>query len=64
MVLNNGSNYNDHFIIKELVNEFEGEFNCQEENTQKYETFSVEQKKKLQESVKVEKKLQKPYLTD
>ena len=29
-----------HFLIKELAKEFEGQFECLEENTGKYETFS------------------------
>ena len=37
----NGSNYDYHFIIKELANEFEGQFQCLGENTEKYKTFSV-----------------------
>ena len=30
-----------HFIIKELANEFEGQFECLGENTEKCKTFSV-----------------------
>ena len=41
VVVHNGSNYDYHFIIKELVKEFEGEFNCPGENTKKCKTFSV-----------------------
>ena len=41
VVFRNGSNYVYHFIIKELKKEFEGEFNCLGENTEKYKTFSV-----------------------
>ena len=36
-----------HFIIKELANEFEGNFECLVENTEKYITFSVPIKKKI-----------------
>ena len=36
----NGSNYNYHFIIKELGNEFESQFECLGENSEKYKTFS------------------------
>ena len=39
--LHNESNYYDHFIIKELANEFEIHFECHGENTEKYKTFSV-----------------------
>ena len=35
-VFHNGSNYDYHFIIKELVNEFEGQFECLGEYTDKY----------------------------
>ena len=41
VVVHNGSNYDYHFIIKELVKKFEGEFNCPGENTKKCKTFSV-----------------------
>ena len=41
VVVHNGSNYDYHFIIKELVKEFEGEFNCLGENIKKCKTFSV-----------------------
>ena len=37
----NSSNYDYHFIIKELANEFERLFQCFPENTEKYKTFSV-----------------------
>ena len=39
VVFHNGSNYDYHFIMKELVKEFEGEFECLGENTGKYKTF-------------------------
>ena len=44
----NGSTYDYHFIIKELVKEFEGNFECLGENTEKYITFSVPIKKKIE----------------
>ena len=37
----NGSNYDYHFIIKELAEEFKKEFTCLGENTEKYITFTV-----------------------
>ena len=43
-----GSTYNYHFIIKELVKEFKGSFECFGENTEKYITFSVPIKKKIE----------------
>ena len=48
IVFHNGSTYDYHFIIKELVKEFEGNFECLGENTEKYITFSVPIKKKIE----------------
>ena len=48
VVFQNGSTYDYHFIIKELVKEFEGNFDCLRENTEKYITFSVPLKKKIE----------------
>ena len=48
VVFHNGSTYDYHFIIKELVKEFEGNFDCLGENTEKYITFSVPLKKKVE----------------
>ena len=36
-----GSNYDYHFIINELGNDFDGKFECLGENREKYKTFSV-----------------------
>ena len=47
VVFHNGSTYDYHFIIKELAKEFEGNFECLGENTEKYKTFSVPIKKKI-----------------
>ena len=41
VVFHKGSTYDYHFIVKELVKEFEGNFECLGENTEKYITFSV-----------------------
>ena len=41
MAFHNGSGYIYHFIIKEVAEEFEGQFPCVEENIKKYITFSV-----------------------
>ena len=41
LVFHNGSNYDYHFIIKELANKFEGHFDYLGENTEKYKTFFV-----------------------
>ena len=43
--IHNGSKYDYHFIIKELAEKFEGEFECLGENTEKYISFSVPIKK-------------------
>ena len=48
IVFHNGSTYDYHFIIKELVKEFEGSFECLGENTEKYRTFSAPIKKKIE----------------
>ena len=45
VVFRNSSNYDYHFIIKELANEFEGQFECLGENKEKYKKFSVPIKK-------------------
>ena len=42
------SQYDYHFIIKELAKKFEGQLECPGENTRKYATFSVTLKKKLE----------------
>ena len=47
VVFHNGSTYDYHFIIKELVKEFDGNFECLGESTEKYITFSVPIKKKI-----------------
>ena len=47
VVFHNGSTYDYHFIIKELAKEFLGNFECLDENTEKYITFSVPIKKKI-----------------
>ena len=47
IVFHNGSTNDYHFLIKELVKEFDGNFECLGENTEKYITFSVPIKKRL-----------------
>ena len=47
VVFHNGSTYDYHFIIKESAKEFEGNVECLGENTEKYITFSVPIKKKI-----------------
>ena len=53
VVFHNGSNYGYHFIIKELANEFEGQFEYLEKNTEKYKTFAVPTEKELQILIKM-----------
>ena len=48
IVFHNGSTYDYHFIIKEIVKEFKSNFECLGENTEKYITFSVPIKKKIE----------------
>ena len=45
VVFHNGSTYDNHFIIKRLAKEFDGQFECLGENTEKYITFSFPIKK-------------------
>ena len=47
VVFRNGFTYDYHFIIKELAEEFEEEFECLGENTEKYTTFSIPVKKEI-----------------
>ena len=47
IVFHNESNYDYHFIIRELVKDFEGQFTCLGENTEKYITFSVSIEKEI-----------------
>ena len=48
VVFHNGSTYDYHFIIKELAKEFEGNLECLGENTEKYITFSMPIRKKIE----------------
>ena len=48
IVFHNGTIYDCHFKMKELVKEVEGNFECLGENTEKYITFSVPIKKKIE----------------
>ena len=41
VIFDKGSNYDYHFMIKELANEFDGKFECLGENTEKYKKFSI-----------------------
>ena len=48
IVFHNGSTYDYHFIVKEIAKEFDGNFECLGENTEKYITFSVPINKKIE----------------
>ena len=48
VIFHNGSKYDYHFIIKELASEFDGNFECLGENAEKYITFSVPIKKRIE----------------
>ena len=47
VIIHNGSKYDCHFIVKELAEEFKGQFECLGENPEKYITFSVPIKKEM-----------------
>ena len=52
VVFHNGCTYDYHFIIKKLAEEFEREFECLSENTEKYIIFSAPIKKETTEKDK------------
>ena len=47
VLIHNGSSYDYHFIIKQLVEECKSQFKCFGDNTEKYITFSLPIKKEL-----------------
>ena len=47
VVFGNGSNYDYHFLIKEITNEFDRQIKCLGENKEKYKIFYVSIKKKI-----------------
>ena len=57
VVIHNGSTYDYYFIIKQLAEEFKGQFECLGENTEKYITFSVPIKKEFESSKTITYKL-------
>ena len=57
VVFHNGCIYDYHFIIKQLAKEFDSQFECLGENTEKYITFSVTIKKELDNSKTITYKL-------
>ena len=46
-IFHNGSNYDYYFIINELANESDGQFQCLGENRENYKTFSIPIEKKV-----------------
>ena len=62
IVFQNGSNYDYHFIIKELAEEFEKQFTCLAENTEKYITFTVPIEKDIKRIDKNGKEITKKYI--
>ena len=63
IVFQNGFNYDYHFIIKELAEELKKQFTCLRENTEIYITFTVPIEKEVTKLTKMEKKIQKIYVT-
>ena len=61
VVFHNGSN---HFIIKELAKEFEGQFECLGENIEKYEIVSVPIEKVIKKLIKMTMKICKIKVID
>ena len=58
-----GSKHDYHFIIKELANESEGQFEeCIGESKENYKTFSVPIKKEIRKRIKKVMKLLKLFL--
>ena len=53
ILFHNSSTYDYHFIIKELIKEFDGNFECLGENTEKYITLSVPIKKEIKSKDKI-----------
>ena len=53
VVFYNGSNYDYHFVIKELANEFEDNSNVLEKRQKSKKLFPFQQKKKLQKLIKM-----------
>ena len=53
VVFHYGSNYDYQFIIKELANEYKGQFECLGENSERYKTFSIPIEKEVTKIDKV-----------
>ena len=63
IVFHNGSSYHYHFIIIKLAEQFKKQFTCLGENLEKCITFTVPLEKEVKKIDKMEKKLQKIYIT-
>ena len=63
VVFHNGSNYDYQFIIKELTNEFDGQFECLGKNTEKYKTCYVPRKEEIRKVNKDCWTILKPFST-
>ena len=57
VVFHSGSNYDYHFIIKELANKLKGQFQCLWENVEKYKTFSIPVEKEIKRLVNMAMKV-------
>ena len=58
--LHNGLNYDYHFTIKELANEFKDQFECLGEYTEKYKILSLPIEKEV---IKVDKEGNENFIT-
>ena len=63
VVFHNGSNYDYHFIMKELVYEFKSQFEYLRGNTEKYQVFQFQFKKKSEKLVNMVMRLLELFLT-
>ena len=61
IAFNNGSNYDYHFTIKELAEEFKKQFTCLGENSQKYITFTLPIEKEVTKNDKNGEEVSKIY---
>ena len=62
IIFHNRFNYDYYFIVKELSEEFRGQFTCLGENTEKYITFSVPIEKEVKRIGKYVEKKYKNHL--
>ena len=62
IVFHNGSNFDYHFIIKELAEEFKKQFICLGENTEKYITLTVPIEKVVTRTNKIGEEVTKTSL--